>query len=267
MSSLPALHWELTGSAPGPGVVFLHGFMGNTKDWNPIIERLADQCICLAIDLPGHGKSIGLSDKDAYTFAGAASRVVKVMEKTGVAPATVVGYSMGGRLALYVTLYHRRVCSKLVLESASAGILDNGEREQRRALDERWAESLEQGRFEDFLRTWYLQPVFHPLGEHPEKLERMVQHRRLNDPAELARAMRGLGVAAQPSLWDQLPRLSLPVLLLAGQRDGKYVRLVQSLARLLSRGRVAIVPGACHNAHWESPQVVADYIKDFVCKE
>lgn len=267
MSSLPALHWELTGNASGPAVVFLHGFMGNTKDWRPVIDRMADVCLCLAIDLPGHGKSTGMTHKGTYTFVEAASCVVDVMEHTGVAPATVVGYSMGGRLALYVAVRYRRVCSKLVLESATAGILDDKIRRQRMAADEGWAKALEQGRFEDFLRTWYRQPIFHPLAENQERLATMVQHRRINDPGELALAMRGLGAGVQPPLWHALPKLVMPVLLLSGQNDAKYGDIHQSMARLLPRGRLAVIIGAGHNAHLEKPSLVASHIKDFVLKE
>jgi 2-succinyl-6-hydroxy-2,4-cyclohexadiene-1-carboxylate synthase len=267
MPALPALHWELTGNASGPAVVFLHGFMGNTKDWDPVIDRMANRCLCLAIDLPGHGKSTGLKDKDAYTFVGAACRVVEVIEKIGTAPATVAGYSMGGRLALYVACHYTRVCCKLVVESAAAGISEDKERRHRRTVDEVWADRLEKRRFEDFLRTWYRQPVFYPLAENPEKFENMIQHRLINDPGELALAMRGLGAGAQPSLWHALPKLTLPVLLLAGEHDKKYVDIHQSMMRLLPRGRPTIVAGAGHNVHLDAPSVVADHIKDFVFKE
>jgi len=184
-----------------------------------------------------------------------------------VAPATVAGYSMGGRLALSVALRHSRVCARLIVESATAGIRDEGDRNRRKAQDEEWAHELEAGRFEDFLRTWYRQPVFDTLAENPDKLERMVQHRLGNKPADLARAMRTMGVGVQPSLWEKLSDLAMPVLLVAGGKDGKYVDIVNSMAAVLPHGQVAIVPDVGHNVHWETPQGVANHIKDFVCKE
>jgi 2-succinyl-6-hydroxy-2,4-cyclohexadiene-1-carboxylate synthase len=240
--------------------------MGNTKDWTPVMERLADQCLCLAIDLPGHGKSIGLWD-DAYTFWGAASGVVQVMEKHDVIPATVVGYSMGGRLALYVAMHHRHACSELVLESATAGIPGRTDRTKRLSVDRALANELEQGRFEDFLRTWYCQPIFRTLADAPERLEKLIGLRCVNDPKELARTMRGLGAGTQPSLWHKLSELTLPVLLLAGEKDPKYVDIVQSMTGSLPQGRMAVVPGAGHNAHLERPSVVANHIREFLLKE
>jgi 2-succinyl-6-hydroxy-2,4-cyclohexadiene-1-carboxylate synthase len=263
----PRLHYELKGKTSNPAVVFLHGFMGSIKDWHEIMDRLADSCRCLAIDLPGHGKSTGLTGQGAYTFGGAASHVLEVMERTKAVPATVMGYSMGGRLALCVALQYRHACRKLIVESATAGIVDEKERAKRKILDQDRGEELERGEFEDFLRTWYCQPIFQTLAESPERLEKVVRQRLFNDPLELARALSGMGVGVQPVLWDRLPGLAIPTLLLAGEKDSKYVDIVQSMATLLPKGRVAIAPGAGHNAHLEKPALVAEYIKDFVLKE
>jgi 2-succinyl-6-hydroxy-2,4-cyclohexadiene-1-carboxylate synthase len=231
------------------------------------MDLLADSCLCLAIDLPGHGKSTGLSDQGAYTFAGAASHVVGVIKKTSATPATVMGYSMGGRIALSVAMQYRQGCGKLVIESATAGIIDEKERAKRKALDQDRALELVQGEFEEFLRTWYCQPVFQTLAESPERLETVIRQRLFNDPLELSRALGGMGVGVQPSLWDQLPGLATPTLLLAGEKDSKYVDMVQSMAALLPKGRVAIVPGAGHNVHLENPAQVADHVRTFVLKE
>ena len=200
----PELHYELRGNPSNPLVVFLHGFMGSSKDWHEIMDLLADSCLCLAIDLPGHGKSTGLTDQGAYTFAGAASHVVGVIKKTNAAPATVMGYSMGGRIALSVAMQYRHGCGKLVIESATAGIVDEKERAKRKALDQDRALELGRGKFEEFLRTWYCQPIFQTLAESPERLETVIRQRLFNDPLELSQALGGMGVGVQPSLWDRL---------------------------------------------------------------
>ena len=267
MPPQPPLHYELTGSASSPVVVLLHGFMGSSKDWHEIMDLLVDSCLCLAIDLPGHGKSTGLKDPRAYTFSKASAQVVKVMEMTKAVPATVVGYSMGGRIALYVALQYRHACGKLVIESATAGIANEKERAKRKTLDHERARELSTGKFEDFLGTWYCQPVFETLAKNPERLEAVIQKRLLNDPLELSQALDGMGVGMQPSLWDRLQELSVPALLLAGEKDSKYVDIVQSMAALLPKGRAAIVPEAGHNAHLEKPAFVAEHIRDFILKE
>ncbi len=250
-----------------PPVVFLHGFMGNAVDWAEVIQQLGDTFYCMVIDLPGHGKSLGRPVPQGYTMEGAVLGIVQAMEKAGIVPAALVGYSMGGRLALYLAVRHGHVCSRLVVESATAGIVEAKEREKRRLLDEAWAGHLHRGSFEDFLRTWYVQPVFETLAQTPELFERIVKQRLANDPLELARALEGMGVGSQAHLWDRLSELAMPVLLLAGERDRKYVGILQAMEAQLPGAVLEIVPQVGHNIHAENPRGVAERLKDFLLKE
>ena len=103
--------------------------------------------------------------------------------------------------------------------------------------------------------------------QEPKKLERLIQRRLINDPLELAKAMRAMGVGKQASLWERLHTLTLPVLLIAGQKDSKYVSLMQAMAELLPQGQVKVVPNAGHNVHLEQPMLLAHHIKEFILKE
>jgi len=266
MCARPTLNHELHGDPARPRVILLHGFMGSVRDWDEVVRILKHDYCCLLVDLPGHGKSLDTAD-DAYTLAGAAREVAQIMQTAGPAPAAVIGYSMGGRLALYVALHHSHLCSALVLESATAGIPEATARAERRALDEKRAEELEQGIFEEFLRTWYSQPVFASLASTPRILESVMKRRRLNDPRLLAKALRGLGVAAQPSFWENLPALTMPALCITGERDEKYTRILQQMARMMPRGKVEIVAESGHNVHIENPSGFLERIKSFLGKE
>jgi 2-succinyl-6-hydroxy-2,4-cyclohexadiene-1-carboxylate synthase len=217
------LYVEHSGDRSNPSVVLIHGFMGNTQDWAPVIQRLAPRFFCLAVDLPGHGKSLEL--EQAFTFQGVAEAIVQVLEANKVTSSRFVGYSMGGRIALYLAVHYPHLCSALVLESATAGISDQKDRAERREIDDHWARRLEQGVFEEFLRTWYSQPVFSSLAQKPAVLEKTIKRRLSNDPKGLARALKGFSVGAQSPLWDRLPSLALPVLLITGRGDKKYVEL------------------------------------------
>lgn len=267
MSSAALLEYELHGDPSAPPVVFLHGFMGSACDWGEVIEHLSGTYYCIAVDLPGHGKSLDLAGDDAYTPPGAATCVVRTMEHLHLIPAAVVGYSMGGRLALYMATHWGLVCSKLIVESATAGIQGEADRLTRQHADEKRTRDLERGRFEEFLQTWYRQPIFATLAEDPDKLERIIQQRRLNNPTELARVLRGMGAGAQAPLWSHLPGLTIPVLLVAGERDGKYVDILRAMAECLPLAEVEIVPGAGHNVHVENCRAVAERIKRFLLKE
>ncbi|MBW2108898.1 MAG: 2-succinyl-6-hydroxy-2,4-cyclohexadiene-1-carboxylate synthase [Deltaproteobacteria bacterium] len=264
---MAALHYEITGNRSAARmVVFVHGFLGSIEDWRPVMERLVPECCCVGVDLPGHGKSTGLN-QGAYGFEAAAGCVAEVIKEVGALPVALVGYSMGARIALYLGVRSGHVCNRLVVESAGAGIRDPQERTKRRAQDEAWARKLERGRFEDFLRTWYRQPIFEDLSQDAHRLEQVISQRSANDPRELARAMRGMSVARQPDLWGHLGGVKKPVLCIAGGKDGHYMRIVRQMAALMPNARVCVVPEAGHNVHLEQPDTVAESIRAFVLEE
>src|SRR5829696_3562707 len=132
---------RLAGSPDSPAVLFLHGFMGSSADWKDAVAALGDRAFCIAPDLPGHGTSLGLTS-EAYTIEGSARAVINTLDQLEVEHPVVAGYSMGGRLALYVALRHPERCARLLLESASPGPESAGEREARRASDESQAKRL-----------------------------------------------------------------------------------------------------------------------------
>ncbi len=157
------LNHEVSGDHRSPAVLFLHGFMGSSADWREIMTVIGDQTFRIAVDLPGHGASLGLPP-DTYTIEGATRAVIRTMDGLEVTRPVVAGYSMGGRLALYLALRYQERCTGLFLESASPGLESAGERAARRAADESKAERLESQDFETFLQNWYGQSLFAPLA-------------------------------------------------------------------------------------------------------
>ncbi len=237
--------------------------MGSSADWLDVMSALKDRYFCIAPDLPGHGASLGLSS-GPYSFEGAARATVRTLDELGVQQATIIGYSMGGRLALYLALRYPERCAALFIESASPGIEDAAEREARRRSDGEKATRLESGDFETFLLDWYSQPLFASLARRNGLTEEMIEARRGNDPAELARALRGMGTGTQPSLWGELPGLVAPALAVAGELDEKFVALSRRMARASPNVRAAVVPGAGHNVRAEAPKAYLDSLKGFL---
>lgn len=260
------LHFTTSGSRDHPPIVFLHGFMGSSADWSSVMEALSDSFHCIAVDLPGHGDSVGLPDPKTYTMNGAARMLLDLFTETGIEKAHIVGYSMGGRTGLYFAVHHPGRCRKLVLESASPGLDHEDDRRDRRGVDEARAQRLETGDLAEFLEEWYRQPLFATYRERPELLQRMLETRGQNDPEELARSLRGMGTGRQPSLWDALVDFQIPVLAVAGALDGKYVETAERMAVLMPNTRTAIIPNAGHNVHAERPDVYTDIVKDFLTK-
>ncbi len=227
------------------------------------MSALEDRFFCIAPDLPGHGTSLGLPP-GSYTIEGAAGAVIGVLDGLGVGRAAIVGYSMGGRLALFLALRHPGRCSALFIESASPGLERETERAARRAADEERARRLESGDLAGFLEGWYRQPLFSSLARDGELLRRTIEARRRNDPEELARSLRGMGTGAQPSLWGELPHLVVPALAVAGELDEKFVAVSRRIAGANPNVRAEVVSGAGHNVRAEAPEAYLGLLGGFL---
>jgi 2-succinyl-6-hydroxy-2,4-cyclohexadiene-1-carboxylate synthase len=254
---------KLFGSPENPDVLCLHGFMGSAADWQDVATAIGDQASCIALDLPGHGASLGLVPA-AYTMEGTARVVIRTLEDLEARRPVIVGYSMGGRLALYLALRYPERCAGLFLESASPGLESAGERAARREADEDKAKRLESGDFENFLGDWYRQPLFAPLARDKDLLRRTIEARGRNEPTELARSLRGMGTGSQPSLWQELEGLAVPALAIAGQLDGKYVGISSRMASISPKVESAVIPGVGHNVHDEAPEQYAALLGSFL---
>jgi 2-succinyl-6-hydroxy-2,4-cyclohexadiene-1-carboxylate synthase len=254
---------KLFGSPENPAVLCLHGFMGSAADWQYVATAIGDQAFCIAPDLPGHGGSLDLTP-EAYTMEGTARAVIRTLDELEARRPVIVGYSMGGRLALYLALRHPERCAGLFLESASPGLESAGERAARRAADEEKAKRLEFGDFENFLGDWYRQPLFMPLARNEGLLRRTIEARRRNDPSELARSLRGMGTGSQPSLWGKLEGLAVPALSVTGELDGKYAEISSRMASISPKVEPVVMPGVGHNAQAEAPTEYAALLGRFL---
>lgn len=231
-------------------ILFLHGFMGAGRDWAAISEALPERR-CLLVDLPAHGASVGLEDA-AYTMLGATRGVLDVLDALAIERCHLVGYSMGGRLALYLALEQPERWQSVVLESASPGLRTAEAQAHRRRVDAERAAAIV-ANFPDFLERWYRQPLFASLQQHPGLVKRLVAQRLANDPAELGRSLAGMGTGAQPSLWERLSALEVPTYALAGALDPKYIALAHEMVACSPNLHATIVPRAGHNIHAERP--------------
>jgi 2-succinyl-6-hydroxy-2,4-cyclohexadiene-1-carboxylate synthase len=229
-------------------LILLHGFTHTGASWQPVLAALGERYRGSTPDLPGHGAAVG---RPARLDA-----VIEDVTRRADEAFTLVGYSMGGRLALHAALALGGRVRRLVLIGASPGIADRAERKARREADERLAEEIESSGIEEFARRWAQStPVL--AGQPTQVAEAVHEDRLRNTPAGLAAALRGLGTGALPSLWDRLHELSVPVILAVGERDEKFRAIAEQMAGRIAQARVVVVPGAGHAAHLEAPQAVA----------
>ncbi len=253
-------------------LVLLHGFGGTHRAWDGVTRRLdAERYLPIALDLPGHGegarsdghpvaaRAAGAPDPDrpapvaTMTLAGCVAAVLTV------APARFVlcGYSLGGRIALHVALAAPDRVKRLVLVSCSAGIVDPRERARRRESDEQLAQDLEAGPYEGFIERWRSQPLF--AGDPPRVRELAIADQRRNDPRALAAVLRGVGAGAMEPLWSRLGELTMPVTVVAGERDGVYCEIARRMTEHLPAAELRVLPGG-HVLPLESPEELAEAI-------
>ncbi len=229
-------------------MVFLHGFLGSSADWDPVIARLQKDYFCLAIDLPGHGAT---ALRPAH-FSSCADLIRSVFPPR---PVHLVGYSMGGRLAFYLALHYPQLFSRVSLESTSPGLRTLQEQEQRRAQDERRACELETGDFALFLRHWYSQSLFSTLD-----VEAMIAKRSINDPAALAASLRILGLGSQPSLWGKLKETLAPLQLIVGEKDEKYRQIAEEICGEAPHIPIRLMRGCSHHTHEEDCETFCRFL-------
>jgi 2-succinyl-6-hydroxy-2,4-cyclohexadiene-1-carboxylate synthase len=238
------LHAESSGR--GPRVVLVHGFTQTGRSWGSLAASLASDHEVVVVDAPGH----------------AGSDAVRADLPTGAAllgdvggEAAYVGYSMGARLCLLLALARPDLVHHLVLLSGTAGIDDDAERAARRAADETTADGIERDGVDAFLARWLAQPMFAGLAALPGSKADLADRRR-NTAEGLASSLRLAGTGTQAPLWSRLAELTMPVTLLAGEHDEKFVLLAERMAERIPGATLHVVPRAGHAVHLERPHVV-----------
>jgi len=234
-------------------VVLLHGFTHTGASWDPVVAALAERYRALAPDIRGHGTA---AQREPVTLEA----VLDDLAAQAPERFTLVGYSMGGRVALHAALARALAprVERLLLIGASPGIADPAERAERRGADERLAADLQGMTIEEFARRWAQTPVL--AGQPPAVAAAVHADRLRNQPAGLAGALRGLGTGALPSLWGRLNEISAPVTLIVGERDHKFRAIATKMAAAVPSAALAVIPGAGHAVHLETPEPVAALI-------
>lgn len=243
----------------GIPVVFLHGFLGAQDDWAQIIELLQNfpQIRPLVVDLPGHGESQQIHCVDF-------NQCRKLLDETfqnriGKQPFYLVGYSLGGRLALdYAVNANNPNIAGIFLEGANIGLDSPTEKQARWQNDMHWAERFRQEPLFQVLQDWYQQTVFADLTK--ESRQALIHRRALNDGQSLAQMLSATSLAKQPFYSpERIAALAVNTIFVVGEQDGKFRQMVEQY-QLPYR----LIENAGHNTHLANPQGFVKQLLQFI---
>lgn len=249
----------------GTPLLLLHGFTGSVETWEHLRARFEENHHVIAIDLPGHGRSSSPADPERYSLLRTTDDIACSLDEIGVERTAVLGYSMGGRLALHFALRHPDRVTALILESTSPGLSDATLRDERRESDRDLADFIEREGMTAFVDRWESLSLWETQGHLPASTRAELRAQRLRgDPRGFANSLRGAGQAATASVEDELQRISIPTLLIAGALDLKYRRIAHQMEQSMPNARAVIVPGAGHTVHLEQPEAFSTATLDFL---
>ena len=238
-------------------LVALHGFTETDQVWS---EFFAGHHPVHCPVLPGHGWK---PCPPWSTLGTVASDMAKHVAADG--SDDLLGYSLGGRVALQLALDHPGRCRRLVLVSSGPGIADPSERERRRQRDERLAQILDEDGISPFTAWWESSPALKPARPLAARVDEALRSLRLNqDPACLAQVLRHISHGTMADLSPRLSELNMPVLLIAGDHDRVYCQHMREMAKAIPGSRLQLIADAGHAVHRERPDAVRNAVITFL---
>ena len=239
-------------------VTLLHGFTLAGRSWDDLVSRMPPEWTFLTPDLRGHGRA----RTAPCTMDDCAADLVELWDHLGVERSHVVGYSMGGRLALHVAVNLPERTRSLLTIGAHAG-LEGETRMARRAADGALADRIESDGVEAFVRYWEALPMFEGVARRRPRLATTLHDLRLgNTAAGLAASLRGMGAAAMEPLWEELKAIAVPCTFVAGAEDTAFVAHAKRLAAIVTGARAEAVAESGHSVPFEQPEAMASVLAD-----
>jgi 2-succinyl-6-hydroxy-2,4-cyclohexadiene-1-carboxylate synthase len=253
-------HYVLHGK--GEPLLLLHGFTGSSQNWSPVMATFADKYAVIAPDLIGHGQTASPPNPDRYTIQHVCDDIATLIQTLTPQPVHLLGYSMGGRVALALAIAYPHLVKTLTLESASPGLENEAERAMRQTSDDTLATRIEQVGIEAFVDEWERLSLWHT--QTPEQKNALRVQRLRNHPTGLANSLRGYGTGVQPSLWAKLSQVHMPTLLIVGEYDKKFVQIAEQMHTRLSHSHKHTIPQAGHTTHLENSAIFVRVVLEFL---
>jgi len=251
----------------GEPLLLLHGFTGDHSTWKNLVNTLQNNYMCIMPDIIGHGRSESPQDYSRYRLENVAADLKEILMALKVEQCHVLGYSMGGRLALQFSVLFPEYVKTLILESASPGLSLAEERKQRVEQDNKLADRIEKEGMKSFVEYWQSIPLFRTQVSLPEHKKAAIYEQRMgNNVVGLANSLRGMGTGVQQSLWNELINVHLPVLLLTGEHDKKFCKIAERMDRMIKECEWQTIDDVGHAIHVEDSEMFGRIVSGFIEK-
>lgn len=222
-------------------IVALHGFLGLKTDWD-----------CLEIPC--------MQAVDLYQFQWEGlwqcARQLNNQFQYEKEKPILMGYSLGGRLALHALIEWPDLWHAGVIISAHPGLISKGEKEERVHSDRQWAKRFLEEEWDNVIRAWDNRPVLASSSFTFKRGEKNY------DKKILAQILMAGSLGRQENLRGFIANLSLPLLWVVGENDSNYVQLSQSIALNSPQSKIECLPQAGHRLPWEQPRLFKNLILD-----
>ena len=245
-------------------LVALHGFTGSTATWRNLANALPHVRV-VALDLVGHGKTIVPENASRFSMEEQLKDLEEIFTHLRLGKFSLLGYSMGGRIALSYAITYPERLEKLLLESASPGLRTAEERTERSERDNTLADKIAVNGLTSFVDAWENIPLFASQKRLPENVRHAIRTERLAQcEAGLVGSLRGIGTGMQPSNWPFLAQLDMPVLLITGSLDEKFCEIALDMTALFKNAQHVTVNDAGHAIHVENPAEFATIVEEYL---
>ncbi|GAM16425.1 2-succinyl-6-hydroxy-2,4-cyclohexadiene-1-carboxylate synthase [Mesobacillus selenatarsenatis] len=246
-------------------LVLLHGFTGAASTWKPFCPIWGNHSTLLMVDLIGHGETESPGDTARYNIKKATDDLKVLLDQLEIEKTDMLGYSMGGRIAItFASMYPERI-RKLVLESTTPGLENPADREARVQQDQKLAMKIETEGLEKFISFWESIPLFQSQLNLPKEIREQIRSQRLrNNPVGLSNSLRGMGTGAQPSWWDKLTTFDFETLLITGELDDKFCKIAADMASKLPNAKHLSIIDCGHAIHVEEREKFGTIVSEFL---
>lgn len=247
-------------------LVLLHGFTGYSSTWKDVIRYLPSSVEILTVDLIGHGQTSKPNEFERYFVEEQIEDLHVLFQQLNWKHFSLIGYSMGGRLALAYAVKYQ--VDKLILESSSPGLAGVDERIKRKHSDELLADQIITEGITSFVKYWEGIPLFYSQKNLPlEKQQKIREERLSGSKLGLSNSLKGFSTGVQASYWDKLENINIPIFLLAGELDNKFCNIAIEMKKLLPNCIYKQVNQVGHAIHVENPELFATIVEDIILEE